>query len=95
MNSKKELYTLYVNTFPETWFMAVDGKVSEKTAQMILDYIKKGYKVKWSLMRDETAALQAAEEAKKRCKTYTFEEYMEMIKNKNKNKNGGMSNNEK
>lgn len=85
MKPKKELYTLYLNTFPETWFMAVDGKVSEKTAQMILEYRKQGYKVECKLMRNETAALQAAEEAKKRRKEIPIDEYF-------KNKNGGMSN---
>lgn len=91
MKPKKELYSLFINTFPEGWFMAVDGKVSEKTAQMILEYKKQGYEVKWSLMRDETAALQAAEEAYARRKEIDIDEYMKM----RKNKNGGMSNDEK
>lgn len=83
MRSKTEFYSIFINTFPEGWMMVVDGKIAEETYKMLKEHKEKGHKVEWVLMRDETAAYNAALEARERRKEIPIDEY---FKNKNRGK---------
>lgn len=61
---RKELYSLFIDTFPEGYIRVEDGKVSERDAQRILKYKEKGCQIELVLMRHESAALNASGAAK-------------------------------